>query len=253
MFIRLFIIAIILLGPFVLIGQEDWQVHLHDGNTAYEQQQYGKALQHYQSAMTSQSEGQSVDLLFNLGNAHYKSGNLGQAILHWEKALVLSPNDKDIRENLRIAKYDIEGEVIPVTPFFLLKFWKSTQNLLSSSAWSILCIIMIWLGIMGLLVWLFSKERKMKKYGFIGGLTLLVLALFPLLWSMGKAKSERQQNRAILTVQKTALRSSPDNPGDFDIYEGTELEIMDRIGEWSKVRLLNSDVGWVKDDEYEII
>lgn len=227
---------------------------LAEGDAAYSKGNYSLAIQKYEAALESERQGiTNVTLLYNLANAHYKNKNLGQAILYWEKARMKSPNDADINTNLSIAKDEIQGDVIPIKPFFLVKWWKQLRSLFSSQVWAWIGIISLWLGITGILLWLLSTKRNLKKYGFIVGALLTIWSLFPFLWAYGQSQLEADSGRGVIIVSKTQLRPSADAPGDFDIYEGTEVEVLDRIGGWSKVRLLNSDVGWVKKEEYEKI
>lgn len=227
---------------------------LTEGDDAYSKGNYALAIQKYETALKQEQQGvTNVALLYNLANAHYKNKNLGKAILYWEKAKMRAPNDKDINTNLSIATDEVKGEVIPIKPFFLLKWWTQFRSLFPSQIWAWIGIVSLWLGITGILFWLLSPKRNLKKYGFIGGIILTIWSLFPFIWAYGQAQLEADSRRGIITVPTTQLRPTADAPGDFDIYEGTEVEILDRIGEWSKVRLLNSDVGWVKKEEYEKI
>ena len=56
---------------------------------AYMSDKYGEAISIYQEVM--QKEGVSSDLYYNMGNAYYKSGQLGKAVLFYERALLLNP------------------------------------------------------------------------------------------------------------------------------------------------------------------
>ena len=227
---------------------------LTEGNDAYSKGNYSLAIQKYEAVLKSEEKGTTnVTLLYNLANAHYKNKNLGKAILYWEKAKMQAPNDAAIHTNLSIATDEIKGEVILIKPFFLVKWWKQVRSLFSSQVWGWIGIVSLWLGITGILFWLLSTKRTLKKYGFIAGIILTIWSLFPFIWANGQAQLETDSRRGIITVPMTQLRPTADAPGDFDIYEGTEVEILDKIGEWSKVRLLNSDVGWVKKEEYEKI
>ena len=71
------------------------------GNAAYEQGRYGEAAEAYRSLLRYDVRDAIVE--FNLGNAEFRVGNLGMAILHYERARRLDPVDRDIRANLEFA------------------------------------------------------------------------------------------------------------------------------------------------------
>ena len=52
-------------------------------------------------AQLAERDGASVPVLYNLGNAAFRAGKPGEAILAYERALLLAPRDQDVRANLR--------------------------------------------------------------------------------------------------------------------------------------------------------
>ncbi len=251
-FFQIILLSFFMVLPF--ISEASWEQKKKQADEAFQSGKFSEAIKIYEESLSLiPEENNSPELHFNLGNAFYKSNQLGSAILHYEKALILSPKDNDIFKNLHIAKEEIKGDVIPIRPFVLVKWWNRLKTFLPSHIWAFIGIAILWLGIMGILIWMFSKNRQWKKKGFFTGLILIFLSIIPFLLSFGKMTMESYHNRAILMEKETPLRNSPDGTGDFVIYEGTELEILDQIGEWAKVRLLNSDVGWVKKKEMEKI
>jgi len=71
-------------------------------NDAFTQGRYSEATRGYESIIAQQ--GWSAPLLFNLANAQQREGRLGQAILNYERAALLAPNDPDIAINLQLAR-----------------------------------------------------------------------------------------------------------------------------------------------------
>jgi SH3-like domain-containing protein len=51
------------------------------------------------------------------------------------------------------------------------------------------------------------------------------------------------------------VKSSPENDGTriFVIHEGTKVQVVDEVGEWSQISLMNGNKGWVKTSVYERI
>ena len=71
---------------------------------SYDEGNYEAAAVRYRGLL--EEAGAGVDraaLHYNLGNAEYRAGRLGYAILHWERSLALHPGDDDARANLGLA------------------------------------------------------------------------------------------------------------------------------------------------------
>lgn len=75
---------------------------LDDANRAFVAGKYPEATQAYEAVLAQ--KGYSAPVLFDLGNAYYQQGNLGQAILAYQRALWLAPGDADIAANLQLAQ-----------------------------------------------------------------------------------------------------------------------------------------------------
>jgi tetratricopeptide (TPR) repeat protein len=55
-------------------------------------------------AATARDRGSSPEVLLNLGNASARAGRIGEAILAWERALVLDPGNPEVSANLRALR-----------------------------------------------------------------------------------------------------------------------------------------------------
>jgi tetratricopeptide (TPR) repeat protein len=71
------------------------------GNALYAQRDYAGAAAAYAQALAA---GPNASAHYNLGNAQFKSGKIGQAILHYRRARFLAPRDADVRANLAFAR-----------------------------------------------------------------------------------------------------------------------------------------------------
>ncbi|MFA6544947.1 MAG: tetratricopeptide repeat protein, partial [Limisphaerales bacterium] len=71
-------------------------------NRLFEQGRFADAASAYEKLLTNGPASAAVH--FNLGNAHFKSGQPGRAIFHYHQALRLAPRDPDIRANLQFVR-----------------------------------------------------------------------------------------------------------------------------------------------------
>ena len=89
------------------------------GDSAYMNKDYHKAITLYEDAL--KSEGVSAAILYNLGNTYYKAGNNGKAILCYERALMLDPNDNDIITNLNLVRNNLIDKTVEKDRFMSQK------------------------------------------------------------------------------------------------------------------------------------
>jgi tetratricopeptide (TPR) repeat protein len=223
--------------------------NLASANRAYQAAQYEEAIQRYERLL--QQGYQSAALYHNLGNACYRAGQLGRAVLYYERALKLEPGDGQVIQNLQVVRAQLPGQpsAIFVEPG-ILRAWKSLQGALSANSWAALGLACLWLGISGLLVWLFHWARRYKKAGFTAGLALIVLSLLPFLLAYGRTQQQYRQHYAVLLLPQTELRAGPEAESQAlqPLYEGAKVQILDRLGQWYFVRLPDATQGWLPMD-----
>ena len=221
------------------------------GTDAYKAKNYQQAIDAYEKLIT---EGyHTSEVYYNLGNAYYKNDQISQSILSYERALRLAPSDDDIRFNLKLANLKAVDRIIPVPQFFLFTKWNNLVAARSSRSWGIISIVCVWFALLAFAIYLFIT--RMRKVGFYSGLTLLVFAGFFSYLSYTQSQSEYGTGQAILTSTNTYMKSAPDTSGTdlFIIHEGAKLNILDRVGVWSKVRLADGKVGWLEQKTFTVI
>lgn len=222
-------------------------------NQAYEKANYAFAIEQYENIL---AEGKyAPEIYYNLGNAYFKTGKLGKAILQYERTLRLNPDDATTQKNLSIAQVRIENLVQPLPPFFLARWWRGLRDSLSSSAWGGLVVLLLWLSLGGLAIWLLAKQRGYKKRGFLAGLVGLGLFLLTLLLAGQRMATENNSGHAIILQKEISLRdgADEDSPEIILLHEGTKIQLLDNIGDWHKVRLANGEQGWLPDGVFEVI
>src|SRR3954465_16005286 len=71
-------------------------------NQAYTEARFQEAAEAYENLV--QSGQWNANLFYDLGNAYYRLGNFGKAILNYERALALDPRHPEADANLRLAR-----------------------------------------------------------------------------------------------------------------------------------------------------
>jgi tetratricopeptide (TPR) repeat protein len=217
---------------------------MKQANDAYQAANYAAAIETYESVLKNGQ--QSKELFYNLGNAYFKQNNIGLAILNYEKAKKIG-SDEDITHNLEITRLKIIEDVEQVDDFFLNRWWRGLRNLARSGSWSGLAISNLWLAVLGLSAWLVVNNRKYKKWGFTLASLFIPLTILFFLLAKSANNYEKEGNEAIIISKETPFKNAPDNGATTVIilHEGIKVEILDKIGDWYKIKTSNGEQGWL--------
>ena len=224
------------------------------GNEAYKRGDYPNAIEAYNHILNEGYE--SADLYYNLGNAYYRSEEITQAILAYERALLLSPGDAVIRFNLQLARTKTIDKMVPQSEFFVVTWYRSLVNQMSVDGWAHTALVLLALTIILALLYLFSSPVWLRKVGFFGGLLTLLFFVLANLFAWQQKQTLNHRDGAIVIGSAVPVKSTPAAAGTdlFILHEGTKVFITDdTMNEWREVRLPDGKVGWVETTQIEVI
>ncbi len=95
-----------------------------EGNRLYQEGNFEEALASYLRLVEAGFE--SGEVYYNIGNTHFKLGDLAQSILYYERARRLLPGDADVQANLELARSLTVDEIERLPRFWLfaaLEWW----------------------------------------------------------------------------------------------------------------------------------
>jgi len=235
--------ALLYLFLMPLSAQEDQR--FTKANELYTQGKFEEAAKAYEEILKTGVE--SPELYYNLGNAYYKSGLLPEAILNYERAKLLAPDDKDITYNLELAQSQTIDKIDKVGKFFLKVWIKDLRNKADSDTWAYMSIAFFTLVIAMLFLFYFSRTVALKKAGFFGGLLFLGLFIFSFSFAYRQKQKLVERNYAIIFAPTVNVKSSPDASGTeiFVLHEGTKVKVIDELGEWRQIELSDGNKGWI--------
>lgn len=224
-------------------------------DSAYNADNYREAADLYLNII--QNEGASATLYYNLGNCYYRSGEMGKAILAYERSLRLDPTNDDAKNNLdfvnaRIA--DRPGE----RGSFVGNALDSTSNMAHSNTWAWMAFGAFMLTLIGVLAYIFSSVIIVRKIGFFGGIFTLIATGIFIFFAYRSAAIAVADDAAIITVPSTILSTSPRVPKDRSqeamlLHEGTKVKILDSVRSttdsvnslWYDVEVDNNHRAWI--------
>ncbi len=218
-----------------------------EGNAHYEDGRYAAAAAAYRSLLRYQIRDPVLE--YNLANAEFRLGNLGQAILHYERARRLDPTDRDVGANLQFARSFRLDQVEPEQQAAVVRWTHALQNRLGPDrqAWALVAVV--WL-IAALQAWCFSRPHGWSAaHGWLLGALLLVLAVSSASWYATLHRLEGRRS-AVVLEQVVEVLAGPgyNNPALFTVHEGLSLWIRGERDEWLQVSLPNGLHGWIAKD-----
>ncbi len=226
---------------------------LQKANELYTKDEFKQSIDVYNQILKTNME--SPEVYFNLGNAYYKTGQYTLAILNYERAKTLSPDDEDISFNLLVANQKVVDSIQELPGIFIVRWWNSIVNSQTTDTWAFISIIsfIVFLIMMGF--YFFARTGEVKRITFWSGCLLILLTIFS--WSFAAKQKSRLINHtyAIVMDPTVTVKSSPSESGTnlFVIHEGLKVKITDKLGDWVEIRLADGNKGWLLTESVERI
>jgi tetratricopeptide (TPR) repeat protein len=189
----------------------------------------------------------SAELLYNIGNTYYKLRQIPSAILFYERALKLAPNDPDIIHNLAIANNRIIDKIEPVPQLFFKNWWETFYKMFSADWWAIISLIFLALFLSLLFIFIISENRSIRKVSFFSGLLILLITIGTFGMASQKYYYTKSINEAIVFTPTITVKSSPSASSVdlFVLHEGTKVSLLDEVDGWKEIKIANGSVGWM--------
>lgn len=242
----------VLLSFNSLLADEHYDELFIEANAAYKSGQYDSAKALYSEI--AQNGMISKDLFYNLGNTHFKLGNVPASILFYERALRMDPGDEDVQYNLQIANSMIPDKIEAIEKVFFVSWWNALAQGFSIQFWCVLIIVLLFLGA-GLLTFFFvARNPKTRQLGLLGGVAVFFTAAIVFFLAQTNAH-HLDKPEAVVFAPSVKVKSEPSLNGSdqFVIHAGLKVEVTDTDGDWSRIKLADGNSGWLPSQSIEEI
>lgn len=238
------IFSAVFLGAGTLLAS-DVAASFSDANQLYAAGKFPLAAKSYEAILSSGTV--SPNLLFNYGNAEFKSGNLGRAIAAYRTAELFTPRDADVRANLEFARNQVQGASFSESrPEVLL-------GVLTLNEWTAMAMIAFWLAF-GLFA--AAQIRPELKPALRGAARFMAVAAIGLCVCLGAAAKIHFSNQVAVVILPDAIaRSGPFNDAQnaFAVHDGAELPVLDKHDGWVQVSNGAGRTGWMPAGQVEVL
>ena len=218
-----------------------------DANRAYKEDRYQEAIAGYLRLI---GKGYiNGHLYYNLGNAYLRSGQLGRAILNYERARIMIPRDADLNFNLRYA-IDQATDAISSDQNYLKQafFWLEDLTLRE---------LMWTFAVLNILFWSLLLLRLFVRPEWTYYVFIVLLAS----WLVGgvsmgvKWHQIKSDQRGVILADEINVLAGPESNDTvlFKLHEGTIIHRERVEDDWSLIRFSNTKRGWVNSGSIELI
>lgn len=183
----------------------------------------------------------SANLFYNLGDAEYRTGEMGRAALNFERALALEAGHVEARANLHWLREKTGAKVSA------LPWWGHVFPGLSESAWVILASVFGWTALL-------AAALPVGGAGSRWGVAALALGV-AIYAGAGAWLAHRERAVAVITAKEAVARLAPADraaPADT-LPAGSRVRVLSERGEWVYCALPGERLGWVAASQLERI
>ncbi len=232
---------------FLLLTQVFFaQNGFEEGNKLYQKGKYNEAITAYQNVLNAKK--QSAELYFNLGNCYYKLNKVAPAIYNYEKALVLSPNDTDVINNLNFAKKLTIDEIKEVPKVGFEKLLRDFTATFYYDTWAWVSVGLAFLFLLFFIGYYFSETTASKRIFFVSMFVLVFLILISVLSAIFEKNYHENERPAIVFDEIVSVKNEPKSSATdvFVLHEGTKVFVLESLDNWRKIELTDGTEGWIE-------
>lgn len=214
-------------------------------NKFYAEGKFPEAAKAYETIL--QTGAQSPALLFDYGNAEFKSGNVGQAIAAYRRAELLAPRDSEIRANLDFVRNQVQGATVRESR------WQNWVGTLTLNEGAVLTAVLFWLTF----ALLIARQIRPALVPKLKTATRIfaVLAIFSASVLGLQAANHFSTQTAVVVSNAAIARSGPFDEAQsaFTLHDGAELSVLARHENWIQVADGSGKTGWLPVKQVEIL
>jgi len=206
-------------------------------NQEFAQGHFKEAISGYEALIRS---GQwSANVFYDLGNAYFRTGDFGRAILNYERALTLERHHPEATANLQIARD--EAHALEIQPSSLERYLQFA----SLNQYSIAAATAFWLAIFAMFALIFKQRRSARAIAVsICCLLVLAVAVYAI---FTLERGSKGQALAVVTGKDVQARLATADTANsvLALPAGSEIRILSTRGDWIYATLPNNLRGWI--------
>ncbi|SHI66484.1 SH3 domain-containing protein [Arenibacter nanhaiticus] len=235
------------------LGISQNQDLFNQATSLYNEGKFDEAAEKYLAILENGEH--SAELYFNLGNTYYKLNEIAPSIFYYEKALLLNPNDGDVKNNLAFAQNMTLDDIETLPQAGISRFYKTVTSFFSFDQWAYLAVIFMILFVALYILFYFLAYAAQKRVAFISALVFFVFSIGSFIFAYVQYSDFEADQPAIVFAEEISIKSEPNARSQevFVLHAGTKVNVLNQLNDWKKIALINGKTGWVPAEEIKDI
>jgi tetratricopeptide (TPR) repeat protein len=231
-----------------LLAQQSFaqsDVDFRKANQDYAAGHFQDAIKGYEALF--QARQYSANLFYNLGNAYFRAGDFGAAILNYQRALALDRHHPEADANLRIAREESRGLELNPPPV------ERIVHFATASEFAITAAVALWTGAFAITALIFLRRRTAP----LIALSILSLSIFAFATFAAYRLENGTNGKSLAIVTGNGVEArlaTADNANTvLALPPGSEIKILSTRGDWIYAALPNNLRGWLPAKSAELV
>ena len=230
----------------------DVQQRFNAGNNQYNDTNYLKAIELYESILHDGFE--SVSLYYNLGNAYFRQNHIGQSIWAYNKSNKLNPRDKDLIHNLNVANSRVKDRIMLPKEYFFINIYNRIKNLMNFNEWKLISSITF---LLSTILFFFMRFLQLDYPSIAKILNIfLILTFLQHLILLDFFLKYNENDMGVIIENQVKVHSGPfilDDNVIVKINEGIIIKVGQIQNNWVEITLLDGIKGWIDSNNVRVL
>lgn len=199
---------------------------------------------------------ESADIYYNLGGAEYKQKHYGRAILAYERALRIDPDNDDAHYNITLVRTRIADRFGDASEMFFVSWFRTWVSSGSVAHWTLLSFVWTVVFFVCLILYFVGRRLWLRKVGFFAAIFCALAFVLTTVFAIVQRSAFYDNSDAVIMADEVQLYSSPSTSSKplRTLHEGTTVTVLELQGkDWTRVELPDATEAWLPGCPYEFV
>lgn len=199
---------------------------------------------------------ESTDVYYNLGCAEYKQKHYGRAVLAFERALRIDPDNDDAQYNITLVRTQVEDRFAEPSEMFFISWFRTWVASGSVGHWTLLSFVWLVAFFGCTILYFVGRRLLLRKAGFFTAIFCALAFVLTTVFAIVQRSAYANNSDAVIMADEVQLYSSPSTSSKLlrTIHEGTTVTVLDvQKGGWMLVELPDATEGYLNHSQIEFV